>query len=64
MVDGDRGLAGNRFNQPLVLGAERLFGGANQHHRPEQVVLGAERRGQHGLRPPLGPGHLVAGIFR
>src|SRR5437016_14335633 len=64
MVDRDSGLAGNRLHQALMVGTEWLLGAADQDQGAQQVVLGAQRRGEHRLGPSLRTGHLVAGIFR
>ena len=64
MVDRHGGLAGDRFHQALMFGTEWLLGVADEDQGTQQVVLRAQRRGEHSLSPALGTGHLVAGIFR
>src|SRR5207249_6903509 len=64
VVDRDGGLAGDRFHQALMFGTEWLLGAADEDQGTQQVVLRAQRRGEHRLSPALGTGHLVAGVFR
>ena len=64
MVDRHRGLASDRLHQALMFGTEWLLSAADQDQGAQQVVLRAQWRGEHGLGPALGTGHLVAGVFR
>ena len=63
MVDGYRRLARDGLDQALVLGAERLLRGTDQDQGPKQVVLGTQGGGEHGLRPALRTGCLVASVL-
>ena len=63
MVDGHRGLAGNRLDQPLMLDLEWFPGGAYQDQRAEDMLLGFEGGGEHSLGRPLRAGRLVAGVL-